>query len=94
MTSTYVVIYVNITYVVYSHIVVSINCFLYLSKITMAFKTEKDQTVPVISVRLVSADYYMSSPIPGLDFGYSRYRGLEIKKVPVIRIFGSTSTGL
>jgi hypothetical protein len=36
----------------------------------------------------------MSSPIPGLDFGYSTYRGLEIKKVPVIRIFGSTSTGL
>jgi hypothetical protein len=56
-------------------------------------RTEKE-SVPVVSVRLVSADYYMSSPIPGLDFGYSTYRGLEIKKVPVIRIFGSTSTGL
>ena len=56
-------------------------------------RTEKE-SVPVVSVRLVSADYYMSSPIPGLDFGYSTYRGLEIKKVPVIRIFGSTSTGI
>jgi len=58
-----------------------------------SIKTDKE-SVPVVSVRLVSADYYMSSPIPGLDFGYSTYRGLEIKKVPVIRIFGSTSTGM
>ena len=48
---------------------------------------------PVVSVRLVSADYYMTSPTPGLDIGYSTYRGIEIKKVPVIRVFGSTSTG-
>ncbi len=48
---------------------------------------------PVVSVRLVSADYYMASPIPGVDIGYSTYRGIEIKKVPVIRVFGSTSTG-
>jgi hypothetical protein len=61
---------------------------------TMDTSVETDkESVPVVSVRLVSADYYMSSPIPGLDFGYSTYRGLEIKKVPVIRIFGSTSTG-
>lgn len=55
-------------------------------------KTE-DKQAAVISVRLVSADYYMSIPIPGLDIGYSTFRGLEIKKVPVIRVFGSTSTG-
>ena len=47
----------------------------------------------VVSVRLVTADYYMSNPISGLDIGYSTYRGLEVKKVPVIRIFGSTSSG-
>lgn len=45
------------------------------------------------SVRLVSADYYMTSPHPGLDVGYSAYRGSETKRVPVIRVFGSTSNG-
>ncbi|XP_059350922.1 DNA polymerase zeta catalytic subunit-like isoform X2 [Daphnia carinata] len=53
----------------------------------------ENKPVAVVSVRLVSADYYMSNPIPGLDIGYSTYRGLEVKKVPVIRVFGSTSTG-
>ncbi len=46
-----------------------------------------------VSVRLVTADYHLTSPINGLDIGYSTYRGLEVKKVPVIRVFGSTSTG-
>lgn len=48
---------------------------------------------PAVSVRLVTADYYMSHPISELDPRYSHYRGLEIKKVPVIRVFGSTSKG-
>ena len=48
---------------------------------------------PVVSIRLVSADYYMSSPICGLDIGYSSYRGMEVRKLPVIRVFGSTSSG-
>jgi len=56
-----------------------------------ASKTTK--TEAVVSVRLVTADYYMSNPICGLDIGYSTYRGMEIKKIPVIRIFGSTSSG-
>ena len=55
--------------------------------------SSKGKIEPRVSVRIVSADYYMSSPICGLDIGYSAYRGLEIKRVPVIRIFGSTSTG-
>ena len=48
---------------------------------------------PAISVRIITADYYMSSPFPGLDIGYSIYRGSEIKKVPVIRVFGTTPNG-
>jgi len=35
----------------------------------------------------------MSSPICGLDIGYSSYRGMEVRKLPVIRVFGSTSSG-
>ena len=48
---------------------------------------------PAVSVRLVTADYYMTSPVNGLDPCYSNYRGLQIKRLPVIRVFGSTSTG-
>ncbi|GLH07153.1 Uncharacterized protein GBIM_12682 [Gryllus bimaculatus] len=47
----------------------------------------------MFSVRLVKADYYMSTPIPGLDARYSEFRGVEVKQVPVIRIFGSTGLG-
>lgn len=47
----------------------------------------------VISVRIVTMDYYMSPPLDGLDNSYSTYRGSEIKKVPIIRCFGSTNTG-
>lgn len=46
-----------------------------------------------VSVRIVSADYYMAKPICGLDIGYSMYRGLEVNRVPIIRIFGSTCSG-
>jgi DNA polymerase zeta len=48
----------------------------------------------MISVRLVLADHYMSPPIPELDVSYSEFRGAEVKQVPVIRIFGSTTTGI
>lgn len=48
----------------------------------------------MFSVRLVLADHYMSPPIPDLDVGYSEFRGTEVKQVPVIRIFGSTITGI
>jgi DNA polymerase zeta len=48
----------------------------------------------MFSVRLVLADYYMSPPIPELDAGYSEFRGTEVKQVPVIRVFGSTITGI
>nr|CAD7426301.1 unnamed protein product [Timema monikensis] len=47
----------------------------------------------MFSVRLVTADFYMSTPIRTLDVGYSDFRGAEVKQIPVIRVFGSTLTG-
>ena len=44
-------------------------------------------------VRLVSIDYYMTRPAPGLDECYSQLEGSAIDQVPVIRIFGSTPSG-
>nr|CAD7439604.1 unnamed protein product [Timema bartmani] len=39
----------------------------------------------MFSVRLVTADFYMSTPIRTLDVGYSDFRGAEVKQIPVIR---------
>lgn len=47
----------------------------------------------VFSIRIVSMDYYMSSPIPGLDISYSSFQGGKVNQVPVIRIYGSTAAG-
>lgn len=47
----------------------------------------------MLSVRIVSVDHYMTQPLKDLDPIYSQFRGAEIKQVPVIRIFGSTSEG-
>uniref|UniRef100_A0A0E0LPJ4 DNA polymerase zeta catalytic subunit n=1 Tax=Oryza punctata TaxID=4537 RepID=A0A0E0LPJ4_ORYPU len=48
---------------------------------------------PVLSVRIVSLDYYMAPPFPGFDFSYSHFHGGEVEEVPVIRIYGSTPAG-
>uniref|UniRef100_J3MNX6 DNA polymerase zeta catalytic subunit n=1 Tax=Oryza brachyantha TaxID=4533 RepID=J3MNX6_ORYBR len=48
---------------------------------------------PVLSVRIVSLDYYMAPPLPGFDFSYSQFHGAEVEEVPVIRIYGSTPAG-
>ncbi|XP_076642989.1 DNA polymerase zeta catalytic subunit [Halictus rubicundus] len=45
-------------------------------------------------INLVTLDSYQSPPLSGLDVTFSDFRGTEIKYVPVIRIFGSTPTGL
>nr|XP_011466294.1 PREDICTED: DNA polymerase zeta catalytic subunit isoform X2 [Fragaria vesca subsp. vesca] len=45
------------------------------------------------SVRIVSVDFYMTPPIPGLDISYSSFHGGKVKEVPVIRIYGSTPAG-
>jgi DNA polymerase zeta len=47
----------------------------------------------MFSITLVNIDSYQASPIPEFDVTFSEFRGSEIKKVPVIRIFGSTATG-
>ena len=47
----------------------------------------------LISVRLVEADHYQAAPHPGLDPLVSQFTGYDIKKVPIIRIFGSTPAG-
>ncbi|XP_065368468.1 DNA polymerase zeta catalytic subunit [Calliphora vicina] len=47
----------------------------------------------IFSLRVVIADFYMEKPVPGLDACYSEFRGKEIKRVPVIRIFGSNAQG-
>ncbi|VVA94379.1 unnamed protein product [Arabis nemorensis] len=47
----------------------------------------------VFSLRIVTIDYYMASPIPGYDICYSSFQGGEVKEVPVIRIYGSTPAG-
>lgn len=47
----------------------------------------------MFSLRIVTVDYYQSSPLPGFDVSYSDFRGCEVKQVPVIRIFGTTPKG-
>ncbi|TVU37337.1 hypothetical protein EJB05_10646 [Eragrostis curvula] len=48
---------------------------------------------PVLSVRIVTLDYYMAPPLPGFDFTRSPFHGEEVEEVPVIRIYGSTPAG-
>ncbi|RLM86844.1 DNA polymerase zeta catalytic subunit isoform X2 [Panicum miliaceum] len=50
-------------------------------------------STPVLSVRIVSIDYYMAPPLPGFDFSRSPFHGEEVEEVPVIRIYGSTPAG-
>lgn len=47
----------------------------------------------MFSVRIVTADYYLASPIKDLDVCYSGFRESNVKKVPVVRIFGATPAG-
>lgn len=47
----------------------------------------------IFSLRIVSADNYMTRPISGLDPCYSEFRSFEIKQVPIIRIFGTNEKG-
>ncbi|KAM9778498.1 DNA polymerase zeta catalytic subunit isoform 2-T2 [Syngnathus typhle] len=47
----------------------------------------------MFAVRIVTADYYLASPIRNLDVCYSEFRESDVKKVPVVRIFGATPAG-
>lgn len=46
-----------------------------------------------ISVRIVNIDHYLAAPIEDIDVTYSAFRSSRVKKVPVLRIFGSTPAG-
>lgn len=58
---------------------------------TVASGPEKDPAI--FSVRIVSIDYYMARPIPGVDVCYSSFQGEKVNEVPVIRVYGSTPAG-
>ena len=47
----------------------------------------------MFSMRIVTTDYYLSSPLLGFDPCLSEFRGSEVKKAPVFRIYGSTPEG-
>ncbi|KAM4693357.1 LOW QUALITY PROTEIN: DNA polymerase zeta catalytic subunit [Discoglossus pictus] len=47
----------------------------------------------MFSLRLVTADYYLAAPIPGLDVTRSHFRDCPVRKVPVVRVFGATPAG-
>lgn len=47
----------------------------------------------LFSCRIVKIDFYMTAPIKDLDICYSQFRSSAVQKVPIIRIFGSTSAG-
>lgn len=48
---------------------------------------------PPFVVRIVSIDYYMAAPLPGVDVNFNSVEGTRIEQVPVVRIFGSTPAG-
>lgn len=47
----------------------------------------------MFAVRIVTADYYLASPVKDLDVCYSEFRESDVKRVPVVRIFGATPAG-
>lgn len=47
----------------------------------------------MFAVRIVTADYYIASPLKDLDVCHSDFRESDVKKVPVVRIFGATPAG-
>ncbi|KAE8602678.1 hypothetical protein XENTR_v10014081 [Xenopus tropicalis] len=44
-------------------------------------------------LRLVTADYYLAAPLPGLDVTRSHFRDGPVRRVPVVRVFGATPAG-
>lgn len=56
---------------------------------------DREQQLPVFVLNLVTIDWYMTAPIPGLDVEYSRlvqpHERLDL--VPVLRVFGPNGSG-
>jgi hypothetical protein len=53
---------------------------------------EATQAEPFV-LRIVSLDYHLAAPLPGVDVAYSHFAGEAVEQVPVVRIFGSTPAG-
>ena len=49
--------------------------------------------LPEFTMRIVSIDYYMAPPVPGVDVCFSPSEGSAVDQVPVVRIFGGTPAG-
>ncbi|XP_054474015.1 DNA polymerase zeta catalytic subunit isoform X1 [Anoplopoma fimbria] len=47
----------------------------------------------MFSVRIVTADFYLASPVRDLDVCYSAFRDSGVRTVPVVRVFGATPAG-
>ncbi|XP_060083937.1 uncharacterized protein LOC132563202 [Ylistrum balloti] len=47
----------------------------------------------MFSVRIVTTDHYQATPVPDLDVLHSDFRGSDVFKVPVIRVYGATPAG-
>ncbi|XP_069126103.1 uncharacterized protein [Argopecten irradians] len=47
----------------------------------------------MFSVRIVTTDHYQASPVTDLDVQHSDFRGSDVYKVPVIRVYGATPAG-
>ncbi|CAL1531881.1 unnamed protein product, partial [Lymnaea stagnalis] len=47
----------------------------------------------MFSLRILTTSHYQALPIPGIDATHSEFRDTPVKRVPVLRIFGSTPAG-
>ena len=48
-----------------------------------------EESEAAFTMRLVSIDYYMERPVPGLDVETSAFMGSrQLGRVPVVRLFG------
>lgn len=45
----------------------------------------------ILSIKIVTVDYYSSYPIPNLDVTHSEFRNSPIKNITVLRVFGVTN---
>lgn len=45
------------------------------------------------SARIISLDYYLAQPMPGIDVTFSSLEGTAVEVVPVVRVFGATPAG-
>lgn len=44
----------------------------------------------ILSIKIVTVDYYSTFPIPNLDVTHSEFRNSPVKSVTVLRVFGVT----